>query len=176
MRRRWLALVMTFGFAMVACKHADDGSQRAFAPPADEPEGPTAADSEPRPTPPHKVLVTPAGGEPVTVHVEVVRDRRSIRRGLMYRQHLPPDHGMLFLMGEERVHTFWMKNTLIPLDMLFIGRDKAVVGVAENTEPLTTEQRFVDTPSFYVLEVNAGWAKRHGVSAGAAVEFVDITE
>jgi uncharacterized membrane protein (UPF0127 family) len=115
---------------------------------------------------------TPAGERAVSV--EVVRSEAAQARGLMYRQHLPPDDGMLFFMGEERVHSFWMMNTLIPLDIIFIGRDLKIVGIAENAEPRTTTGRHVDKPSLYVLEVNGGWSKAHGIGPGTAVRFEGV--
>jgi uncharacterized membrane protein (UPF0127 family) len=64
-----------------------------------------------------------------------------------------------------------MSNTLIPLDMIFIGRDMKVVGVVEKATPRSTKLRSVGAPSLYVLEVNGGWAAAHGIDAGAAVRF-----
>ena len=60
-----------------------------------------------------------------------------IERGLMFRQNLPPDDGMLFLLGVEKDWPFWMRNTLIPLDMIYIAKDMKVVGVVANAEPET---------------------------------------
>jgi uncharacterized protein len=117
-----------------------------------------------------KVFVTGAKGE-LQVNVEVVATQAKIQKGLMFRQHLPLDAGMLFLMGEEKEWPFWMRNTLIPLDMLFIASDMKVAGIVENAEPLTEDLRTVGKPSLYVLEVNGGWAKENGVTAGAQVRF-----
>ena len=114
-------------------------------------------------------LATPDGE--VTVRVEVVATPPTIQRGLMYRQHLPLDAGMLFLMEEERVHTFYMRNTLIPLDMIFIARDLTIAGIVENAEPRTETLREVGKPSLYVLEVNGGWTRSHQVVPGAKVRF-----
>jgi uncharacterized membrane protein (UPF0127 family) len=122
------------------------------------------------------VILEPAGHPPAEVTVEIVRTPRQIQRGLMYREHMPPDHGMLFLMGEERIQSFWMHNTLIPLDMIFIARDMTVAGVVANTEPLTDTPRRIDRPSYYVLEVNAGWAAAHHVAAGTRVRFRNVAE
>jgi uncharacterized membrane protein (UPF0127 family) len=130
------------------------------------PAAPVAKVREPRGT---VYLATPAGDKAVSV--EVVRSAAAQARGLMYRQHLPPDDGMLFFMGEEGIHNFWMENTLIALDIIFIGKDMKVVGIVENAEPRTRTGRQVDRPSLYVLEVNAGWSKRHGVGTGTAVRF-----
>ncbi|HTJ42547.1 MAG TPA: DUF192 domain-containing protein [Kofleriaceae bacterium] len=107
----------------------------------------------------------------VVVAAEVVATPATIQRGLMYRSHLPPDEGMLFLMGYEDDHVFWMHNTLIPLDMIFIGKDMKVAGVYANATPRTDDHRSVGAPSLYVLEVNGGWAAAHGVAAGSAVKW-----
>jgi uncharacterized membrane protein (UPF0127 family) len=122
------------------------------------------------------VILEPDGHPSAEVTVEVARTGRQIQRGLMYREHMPPDHGMLFLMGEERIQSFWMRNTLIPLDMIFIARDMTVAGVVANTDPLTDTPRRVDRPSYYVLEVNAGWAAAHHVTAGTRVRFRNVSE
>jgi uncharacterized membrane protein (UPF0127 family) len=118
---------------------------------------------------PKVYLSTPAGD--VAVEVEVVQTEAAIERGLMYREHLPPDQGMLFLMKEERAWTFWMSNTLIPLDMIFIKKDMTIAGVVENAEPRTETLRQVKDPSVYVLEVNGGYCAAHKVAAGAKVRF-----
>jgi uncharacterized membrane protein (UPF0127 family) len=111
-----------------------------------------------------------------TVSVEVVASPRAVERGLMFRQHLPLDEGMLFLMGEEEVQSFWMRNTLIPLDMIFIDKAFKVVGVVENAEPRTETSRTVGKPSTYVLEVNGGWTAKNGIAAGATAKFDDHIE
>ncbi|MBP9084951.1 MAG: DUF192 domain-containing protein, partial [Kofleriaceae bacterium] len=103
------------------------------------------------------------------VKVEVVKSPRAITQGLMYRQYMPPDHGMLFLMGETKEHTFWMHNTLIALDMMFITKDFEIAGIVENATPQTDEIRTVGKTSLYVLEVNGGWSKANGVTAGTKV-------
>jgi uncharacterized membrane protein (UPF0127 family) len=157
-----LALLLT---ATLAC--STNGKREDSAPMPAPQQQPAAPYTGP------KVFVTGARGD-VQVNVEVVATREKIRKGLMFRQHLPPDAGMLFLMGEEREHAFWMSNTLIPLDMLFITRDMTVAGIVENTTPLTEDLRTIGKPSFYVLEVNAGWTKEHGVAAGAQVRFENV--
>jgi uncharacterized protein len=132
----------------------------------------------PKPSAPYvgpKVFVTGAKGD-IQVNVEVVATQAKITRGLMFREHLPLDAGMLFMMGKEQVWDFWMRNTLIPLDMLFIGKDMKVVGIVENAAPLTEDLRSVGKPSFYVLEVNGGWTKQNGVAAGAQVRFDNVPQ
>jgi len=159
-----LALLLT---TMIACSTGQhDETAAPMPPPAQKPATPYVGP---------KVFVAGAKGD-IQVNVEVVATQPKIQKGLMFRQHLPLDAGMLFLMGRENVWDFWMRNTLIPLDMLFIGRDMKVVGIVENAEPLTEELRTVGKPSFYVLEVNAGWAKQNGVGAGAQVRFDKVDE
>jgi len=117
-------------------------------------------------------LPTAQGEEAVSV--EIVKTRAQIERGLMFREHLPPDRGMLFLMDEERIQSFWMKNTLIPLDMIFISKDLTIAGVVENAAPRTEEPRDVDKPSSYVLEVNGGYSAAHKVAVGGKVRFESV--
>jgi uncharacterized membrane protein (UPF0127 family) len=114
------------------------------------------------------------GGKEVRVAVEMARTARQIQRGLMYREHLPPEAGMLFLLRRDKIQTFWMKNCLIPLDMIFVNGSMDVVGVVENAEPGTLTSRRVSKPSQYVVEVNGGWARAHGVGAGARVRFENV--
>jgi len=90
----------------------------------------------------------------------------------MYRQYLPPEAGMLFLLGIEKDWTFWMRNTLIPLDMIFIRKDMTIAGIVENAEPKTESMRTVGEPSHFVLEVNGGWTRSHGVKKDAKVRFL----
>ena len=112
-------------------------------------------------------IATPWGE--ATVAVEIAATQAEIERGLMYRDHLPYDAGMLFLMGGDAVWSFYMRNTFIPLDLIFIARDLTVAGVVPNAEPCTDTLRSINTPSSYVLETNGGWAADHQITAGAKV-------
>jgi uncharacterized membrane protein (UPF0127 family) len=120
------------------------------------------------------VVLRPEGRLEVRVQVELARTSQERERGLMFREHLDADAGMLFLYEEEGLLAFWMRNTLIPLDMIFISADHRVVGIVENAEPQTDTVRQVDGPSQFVLEVNGGFAAAHGVTAGTPVEFRNI--
>lgn len=131
----------------------------------------TKNSSAPAPAVPRVVLSSP-GQEPVSVTVEVVETDTARQRGLMYRKHLAPDAGMLFIFDREEPHSFWMHNTLIPLDMLFIKSDWTVLGIVENATPLTDTLRNVPGASQYVLEVNAGFSRRHGLQAGTTVRYI----
>jgi len=123
-------------------------------------------------TEPRVVLHTARGDVPVTVEIAATAERRSL--GLMYRKDLGAEAGMLFVFDETAPLTFWMKNTPLPLDMIFIGEDRRVVGIVKDAVPFTTTSRSVGKPSRYVLEVNAGFGARHGVANGDTVSFEGI--
>jgi uncharacterized membrane protein (UPF0127 family) len=117
---------------------------------------------------------TPRG--PWIVQVELARNDQQRARGLMFRRELARDHGMLFLFDETAEHPFWMHNTLIPLDLIFLGDDRRVVGVVANAAPQTDISRTVNQPSRYVVEVSGGEAAAHGVAPGTSATFVAVPE
>lgn len=117
-----------------------------------------------------RVVFETADGER-PYEVEVVDDRFEISRGLMCRPSMKPNWGMLFLMPQTRVQSFWMLNTLIPLDMVFIDEEWKVVGVVAHAEPRTRTSRTVGLPSRYVLELVGGTAARVGITAGTPARF-----
>jgi uncharacterized protein len=118
-------------------------------------------------------LESPAGRSSA-VRVEVARTPAELERGLMFRRALGPDQGMLFVFSDTADHAFWMKNTPLSLDMIFIDADGTVVGIVERADPMTTAPRRVEAPSRYVLEVNGGWSAAHGVAPGDRVRFEGI--
>ena len=120
---------------------------------------------------PTVILHAAAGGRTIPVRVELALTEPERERGLMYRNHLDPDAGMLFLFPSSGPLAFWMKNTLIPLDMIFIDQEKRIVGIVENAAPETETPRRVTGSSQYVLEIGGGLSQRWGIAAGGAVEF-----
>ena len=113
-------------------------------------------------------VVTADGGHHAFT-VEVASTSEQLATGLMYRTSLAPDHGMLFDFGQPRPIAMWMKNTFIPLDMLFITADGHVISVAERTVPQSTTTITAPRPARAVLEVNGGTAERLGIKAGDKV-------
>lgn len=94
-------------------------------------------------------------------------------RGLGGRFSMPADEGMLFVFSPEGQYGFWMKDTLVPLDMVWIKTDKTVAGVARNVTPDTYPQIFLPPqPILYVLELNAGAAEKFGIATGTPLQFV----
>jgi hypothetical protein len=135
----------------------------------------TGAAPEPAPPPlaRSRVVVVTADGRTLPVEVELATDEAQRARGLMFREKLGAEDGMLFLFDEEQPLAFWMRNTLIPLDMLFVRSDGTVLGIVENAVPRSETPRRVKGHSRYVLEVNGGWSARHGVKAGDRVELAE---
>lgn len=141
----------------------------AFAPSI--PSHPAAAQAAARPaTGPVEPLTIQARSGPKRFEVEVMRDDAGRSRGLMFRRHMAPDHGMLFDFERDEPVTMWMKNTYLPLDMVFIRPDGTVSRIAADTEPLSTAIIPSGSPVVAVLELNAGTAARLGLQAGDRVE------
>ncbi|MGE0869574.1 MAG: DUF192 domain-containing protein [Kofleriaceae bacterium] len=153
---------------LASCFGCSNGARRD-----DAPDMPTPPPTTTQPTPAASrakvVLTTPSGD--ASVDVEVVATPQKIMQGLMYREHLPPEAGMLFIMGRDEDHEFWMKNTLIPLDMIFITKDMTVAGFVQNAEPRSLKHVSCGAISSYVLEVNGGWVAAHKLEKGAKVVF-----
>lgn len=106
----------------------------------------------------------------------VTADERA--RGLMFRESLLPGTGMLFVFPREGRHGFWMKNTLIELDIVFVGADRRVVDIARRAQPCRNEpcpQYYPAAPAAYALEIAGGIADRLGFAAGDPVEFREAT-
>ena len=106
--------------------------------------------------------------------VEIAKTRISQANGLMFRRELAPESGMLFVFDDEASRSFWMKNTLIPLDMIFFNKDKEVVSIAKNVQPCETEEcpRIKPTEKAkYVLELNANIADQIDLKIGDKLDF-----
>ncbi|GJE75046.1 DUF192 domain-containing protein [Methylorubrum suomiense] len=102
--------------------------------------------------------------------VEVMRNDAQRAKGLMYRRSMPADHGMLFDFERPLPVNMWMKNTYIPLDMVFIRSDGSIARIAADTEPLSTQIIASGEPVLAVLELNAGTAAKLGIRAGDRIE------
>lgn len=104
--------------------------------------------------------------------VEVASTNRQMARGLMYREQLGSRAGMLFLYGKEEIASMWMKNTKIPLDMLFIHKDGSIAKIEADTVPGSLRSISSDVPVIAALELNAGTSKSLGITVGDKVEWV----
>lgn len=155
MRARSLALTLAFAASLAA------GCNEPAAAPGD---AAPAADRIP-------VTIHTEGG-PVVFQAEVADTPAERSRGLMYREQMGKQDGMLFLFPDERPNSFWMRNTLIPLDMIFIRADRTILGIVENAEPRTDTPRAVPGLSQFVLEINGGLSRKLGIEAGQTVTFM----
>lgn len=119
-----------------------------------------------------KVTIQTKKGE-IRFDVEVVKDNASRMRGLMDRDSLASGSGMLFIFDEDSDHSFWMKNTRIPLDIVFFDASWKVVGALEDMQPQSLLGRTIGVPSRYALEINAGLVAKNGIAAGDRATFVE---
>lgn len=105
------------------------------------------------------------------VRVEMARTGEQQARGLMQRTAMGADEGMLFPYGQPRMLSFWMKNTVLSLDLIFIGADGKVINVVANAQPMSEKQLWSDAPATAVLELNAGRAAQLGIAPGTAISW-----
>lgn len=115
-------------------------------------------------------LAIVSGGTRHAFQVEVMRTPEQRARGLMHRNYMPADRGMLFDFKAEEPVAMWMQNTYIPLDMLFIRADGTIARIAERTEPLSTRTIPSGEPVLSVLEINGGVSRTLGIKPGDKVE------
>jgi uncharacterized membrane protein (UPF0127 family) len=103
--------------------------------------------------------------------IEIADNEAETTQGLMYRRSMPDSCGMVFIFSDSQPRSFWMKNTYLPLDILYLDESKKIVTIQANRTPFSEEE----IPSFenakYVLEVNAGYCKRKGIEKGDAVKW-----
>ncbi len=114
-------------------------------------------------------LTIATGGDATMFTVEIADTEATRERGLMFRQRLPENHGMLFDFGQPQPVSMWMKNTYIPLDMLFIRSDGTIAYIAENTVPKSLDTIGITEPVRAVLELPGGTAKQKDIRAGDIV-------
>ena len=106
------------------------------------------------------------------IYVEIAKTQLQQQKGLCCREKLDVNRGMLFVYDKPGVYKFWMKDTLIPLDMYWINSDKRIIYIKKNVLPETYPQTFgPNEASKYVLETNAGYADKRGIKVGDTVSF-----
>lgn len=127
------------------------------------PHGPAAAPQSLAP-----VVVETGRGE-ASFTVELALTPAEQERGLMHRRSLPGGSGMLFVYTRAQTLGFWMKNTLIPLDIIFIGGDNRIVSISANAQPLSLQPLTSAGPARAVLEINGGLSATMGISVGDRV-------
>ena len=107
------------------------------------------------------------------VEVELAMTPEEMKRGLMNRANLPEDSGMLFIFDKERTHEFWMKDVLIPLDVIWLDDKETIIHIDKNVMPCDKYcQTFGPESSSFALEVNGGYADMHNINVGDSVKMI----
>ena len=178
MNGRWWARALLAGLLGVSLQAPQARDRKSPAPPARQVTDESVEDDAVGPTLPRaRVLLEDASSGAVReVEVEVAATPRARSRGLMGREELAAGQGMLFVFADEEVQTFWMRNTLIPLDMVFINSAGRIVGIIESAAPRSLVRRQVGVPGRYVLEVPGGWCRKMGVLRGGKVRFQGLED
>ncbi len=102
----------------------------------------------------------------VTIDIEVADDDVKRQIGMMFREKMKEHQGMFFIFSAQEIRSFWMRNTLIPLDMIFVNRENEIVTIRKNTTPQTEISYFSSQPALYVIEVNAGFTDKFNIKPG----------
>lgn len=105
------------------------------------------------------------------IDIEIADTDQKTMQGLMYRSSMPQNAGMLFLMPREDIQGFWMRNTYIPLDMIFVNSNKQIVTIHANTTPMNESSYISTAPALYVVEVNAGYCNKNNIKEGDLIDF-----
>ncbi len=119
-----------------------------------------------------ELTFTTKNGEYITtIDIELADTQEKRVRGLMFREHMKENQGMLFVFPREEYQSFWMKNTILPLDMIFVNKKREIVTIHKNTTPYS-EQTYPSTePAIYVIEVNAGFTDKYGIKTGDKIAW-----
>jgi uncharacterized protein len=105
------------------------------------------------------------------IEIEVADNDAEREQGLMYRDTMAENNGMLFLMETEEMQAFWMKNTILPLDIMFVDGERRIVNIQKNCKPYSLDQLPSARPALYVVEVNAGFADKYAIKDGDFISF-----
>jgi uncharacterized membrane protein (UPF0127 family) len=106
-----------------------------------------------------------------SLDIEIADDEYSTQTGLMYRSSMDNNQGMLFIFPDTNNRSFYMKNTQIPLDIIFVSENKTIVSIQKNAEPMNETSLPSEAPAKYVLEVNAGLSDTWSLEKGDIIEF-----
>ena len=120
---------------------------------------------------PERLVVTTDDGRQHEFQIDIADTSEKAARGLMFRTEVPSDAGMLFVSDETRIWTMWMKNTLIPLDMVFFDENNVIVEIKEKATPYSLDLISSSIPVKGVLELNGGTAQRLKLAPGHVISF-----
>ena len=164
MKRQWLKLfaISTIGvlcFSSIACKGNEQNTSVKQATILFKKEG--------------EIKIRKATSDSIiaTLDIEIADDDYSTQTGLMYRKSMQDRQGMLFIFPDSEFRSFYMKNTEISLDIIYISEEKQIVSIQKNAKPMDETSLPSDAPAKYVLEVNAGLSETWSLEKGDSIEF-----
>ena len=105
------------------------------------------------------------------ITIQIADNNAERAEGLMWRKYMPENEGMLFIFGDQELLTFWMKNTYIPLDMVFANKEGKIVRIYPDAAPLSEASISSNRPAKYVVELNAGFCAKYDINVGDKIEF-----
>ena len=110
------------------------------------------------------------------IDIEIANSDFDRQLGIMFRKHMDDKNGMLFIFPAEEMQSFWMRNTFIPLDMVFVNEEKKIVTIHKNTQTLSDQSYPSSAPTMYVIEVNAGFCASHKINEGDKINYIQLAE
>ncbi len=164
MKSTFFTLAITASVLLVACSEAPKTTNNNSTAEAPKAEPPFVKEGE--------LDIIAADGKPIKhLSIEKALTESERAQGLMYRSSMADSCGMLFVMDNEEEQNFYMKNTIMPLDIMYIDSKKKIVTIARYTKPYSLDNILSGKPALYVLEVNAGFSDKYGVKEGDKVQF-----
>lgn len=121
-------------------------------------------------------LSAASGQTLAAIDIEIADDEMSQTQGLMWRRSMEANQGMLFIMEVQEEQAFWMRNTYIPLDIIYVNDQMEIVRIRANAQPQSLRQVTSDAPARYVVEVNAGFAQQHNITEGDKIAFQKMVQ
>jgi len=116
-------------------------------------------------------FLKPDGAQIVKINIEVADDEASRQQGLMNRSFMSNEQGMLFIFDKQEPQAFWMRNTIISLDIIYVNTQKEIVSIVEDAAPFSDRSLPSKGPAIYVVEVNGGFCAQHGIASGDKIDF-----
>ncbi len=110
------------------------------------------------------------------IDIQIAKSEFDRQLGLMFRKHMDEKDGMLFIFPSEEMQSFWMRNTFIPLDMVFVNASKKIVTIQKATQTLSDQSYPSAAPAMYVIEVNGGFCSTHNINEGDRIDFIQLAE
>ncbi len=121
-----------------------------------------------------EIYIWRSKNDSLKIDVEIADTDKSREQGLMYRTKMSQSVGMFFIFNDETPRSFWMRNTIIPLDIIYINSGMKIVKIRQNTIPYSEKQVLSEKPAKYVLEVNAGFASQNELTEGDSISLIKL--